>query len=285
VQDADGEMRGKMSESEALGYLLGGSPALVGVRSGQELTLGRHPEAGIVLPFTSVSRRHAILRATADGLVLLSDQESHNGTCWRGHRLGLEPVWLGGSGVISAGNRTLPYVSREYTDELPQLNAKAAGQLRQQVTWGACELKSPDEGGLWPAIDDPIFASDTMVVASLSADEAPLPAELKGQTNQLVPVPLLLYLLGSRRASGKIYLDAPACSGWVTLDHGQLVAAQVDRVHGFHALLVWAAQQQVDFRFERCEPRAEGPPSAAIPTAKLIYECCAYMEDRPAHSR
>lgn len=53
---------------------------------GDEIRIGRHPEAHILLDDVTVSRRHALLTAV-DGRVVLTDQASLNGTYVAGERV------------------------------------------------------------------------------------------------------------------------------------------------------------------------------------------------------
>lgn len=51
-----------------------------------EIRIGRHPEAHVLLDDVTVSRRHALL-TTVDGRVVLTDQASLNGTYIAGERV------------------------------------------------------------------------------------------------------------------------------------------------------------------------------------------------------
>lgn len=51
-----------------------------------EIRIGRHPEAQVLLDDVTVSRRHALL-TTVDGRVVLTDQGSLNGTYVAGERV------------------------------------------------------------------------------------------------------------------------------------------------------------------------------------------------------
>ncbi|WP_416901413.1 FtsK/SpoIIIE domain-containing protein [Micromonospora echinospora] len=64
-----------------------GGVAATSFRSGSDLTVGRSPEADLVLADPEVSRVHARLATGADGAAELTDAGSRNGTAWRGVRL------------------------------------------------------------------------------------------------------------------------------------------------------------------------------------------------------
>ena len=53
---------------------------------GDEIRIGRHPEAHVLLDDVTVSRRHALL-TVVDGIVVLTDQASLNGTYVGGERV------------------------------------------------------------------------------------------------------------------------------------------------------------------------------------------------------
>ncbi|HET9450966.1 MAG TPA: FHA domain-containing protein, partial [Aggregicoccus sp.] len=71
--------------------------------AGSTLVLGRAQDNDLVLPSDCVSRRHAQLSATAEG-VRVSDLGSRNGTELNGHRLGKVSRLLEPGDVVSLGD-------------------------------------------------------------------------------------------------------------------------------------------------------------------------------------
>ncbi|HVV81672.1 MAG TPA: FHA domain-containing protein, partial [Kofleriaceae bacterium] len=90
------------------GYLLcieDGSSRTVPLPAGGELTIGRDPECGIRLADPQVSRRHAMITATTDG-VRVTDLDSRHGTSVNGERLARARRLLSGD-VITLGGAVL----------------------------------------------------------------------------------------------------------------------------------------------------------------------------------
>ena len=66
------------------------------------VVVGRAPGCEIVLPDTTLSRRHAALTLSADGEVTVDDLESHNGT-WVGGEAVTAPVTLAPGASLRLG--------------------------------------------------------------------------------------------------------------------------------------------------------------------------------------
>lgn len=81
-----------------------GSPSRPATVEGGPLVIGRAPDSGLVLRDSQVSRHHAQLRAR-DGVLVLTDLDSTNGTLVNGRRV--REVVLGGGDRIQVGQTTL----------------------------------------------------------------------------------------------------------------------------------------------------------------------------------
>ncbi len=91
-----------------------------------ETRIGRHPEAHIFLDDVTVSRRHALIAAVDDALVL-TDQGSLNGTYVGGERLDSRVLVNGDE--VQIGRFRLLFLSGPNTDSSPE--ASAPGGARE----------------------------------------------------------------------------------------------------------------------------------------------------------
>ncbi len=70
-----------------------------GVVPGKPTILGRDPEADISIPSDRISRRHCQLEQTPDGMFVIMDLGSSNGTLVNQERIAGRKVLLGGEYV------------------------------------------------------------------------------------------------------------------------------------------------------------------------------------------
>lgn len=89
-------------------------------------TIGRDPVCGVVLDDDSVSRRHFVVRVTADAEIIICDLASRNGTRVDDEQLTPgRPVALAGSAVVEAGDFMIKVVRDGAADA--QLQLRVAG--------------------------------------------------------------------------------------------------------------------------------------------------------------
>ncbi|MDP1829727.1 MAG: FHA domain-containing protein [Archangium sp.] len=113
---------------------------------GDELVIGRAADNPVSIPDTSVSRKHALVRKTADGWAV-SDLGSGNGTMLNGEAIADETPLSDGD-VITLGDTELRYAGAgggaaadpgEATAENPAGSARARPPVRTARTGGAIE--------------------------------------------------------------------------------------------------------------------------------------------------
>lgn len=113
---------------------------------GDELVIGRAADNPVSIPDTSVSRKHALVRKTADGWAV-SDLGSGNGTMLNGEAIADETP-LNDGDVITLGDTELRYAGAgggaaadpgEATAENPAGSARARPPVRTARTGGAVE--------------------------------------------------------------------------------------------------------------------------------------------------
>ncbi|MFI6227647.1 FtsK/SpoIIIE domain-containing protein [Micromonospora echinospora] len=105
-----------------------GGVAATSFRSGSDLTVGRSPEADLVLTDPEVSRVHARLTTGADGAAELTDAGSRNGTAWRGVRLDA-PTPVAPGDVFGVGETVLTLRPVDPADA-PVAPVDATGTIR-----------------------------------------------------------------------------------------------------------------------------------------------------------
>lgn len=109
---------------------------------GDELVIGRAADNPVSIPDTSVSRKHALVRKTAEGWAV-SDLGSGNGTMLNGEAISDETI-LNDGDVISLGDTELRYSGAaasagEATDERPSGGARRAPVRTARTGGGAIE--------------------------------------------------------------------------------------------------------------------------------------------------
>jgi DNA-binding NtrC family response regulator/pSer/pThr/pTyr-binding forkhead associated (FHA) protein len=135
TQDFETAPRGAEWERLQLVVVQEASSQVVPLRSGP-FTIGRAPEADLVIDDPSISRLHTRLLVT-DGSVVLSDLGSRNGTLLNGAAVG-EPRAVAPGDVITLGKVTLVVQGQRARGEdpllpLPQLRERLAEELARST--------------------------------------------------------------------------------------------------------------------------------------------------------
>ncbi|MFM7149864.1 MAG: HD domain-containing phosphohydrolase [Gemmataceae bacterium] len=102
-------------------------------QASQLLRIGRQDTLEVVLPDTSVSRRHAEIKRSEDGWVV-EDSGSVNGTMVNGQRLGKNSKTLHAKDMIQVGEIILAVEAVDPTPELLEMRAKQQNQTPVEDT-------------------------------------------------------------------------------------------------------------------------------------------------------
>jgi len=102
-------------------------------QASQLLRIGRQDSLEVVLPDTSVSRRHAEIKRSEDGWVVV-DCGSVNGTMVNGQRLGKNSKTLHAKDLIQVGEIILTVEAVDPTPELVEMRAKQPNQTSVEDT-------------------------------------------------------------------------------------------------------------------------------------------------------
>jgi S1-C subfamily serine protease len=187
-----------------------GSQAGLTVPVGQQpLTIGRDPEADVVLDDDRVSRRHAVLATDGTAGLLLRDLSSTNGT-WLGDRRieGAAPVAAGSR--IRVGATWLAIVEREDAPPPAAAGVDQSGmrRLQEQLRQGRRWVKLLAAGVAFS-----LLLAAVLVATTLTRKDTPAPAQVAARSPADVAA-------GARPGTVQVRVDADgrqvaAGSGWV----------------------------------------------------------------------
>jgi S1-C subfamily serine protease len=185
-----------------------GSQAGLTVPVGQQpLTIGRDPEADVVLDDERVSRRHAVLAADGTAGLLLRDLSSTNGT-WLGDRRieGAAPVAAGSR--VRVGGTWLAIVEREDTPPPAATDQSGIRRLQEQLRQGRRWVRLLAVG-----VALSLLLVAVLVATALTGKEAPTPAPVTARSAADIAAGARLGTVQVRvAADGR---QVAAGSGWV----------------------------------------------------------------------
>ena len=198
--------------------------APIRVEPGREFTLGRSAECSLQLPAAGASRRHASV-AWRDGVVVLRDLGSTNGT------------WLNGERIT--GERTLRSGDKIRIGGLDVLFCCVeAGTATSAVPDGNTAVS------FWPP--------------TTGSGEA-----LRGNLEK-VPLFAVLQMLEMGRQSGCLAVDTQGGEGYLWLDGGRIVHAESGKKVGLDAALLIAQANAGRFDFAPGSPAPERTFGASV---------------------
>ena len=198
--------------------------APVRVEPGRELTLGRSPECSLQLPAAGASRRHASV-VSHDGVVVLRDLGSTNGTFLNGERLSGDATLRSGD-KIRIGGVDILYCCVEAGTAV-----SGADDTRTVVSF-------------WPG-------------AGIGGDA------LRGNLEK-VPLFAVLQMLEMGRQSGCLAVETDAGEAYLWLDAGRIVHAENGKSGGLEAALAIAQASVGRFDFAPGSPAPERTFGASV---------------------